>query len=127
MKSPRSEAEGSRFAKEIGRKEGRLLVSRRSGHPRISSIGAIGIIGWTVTLPMLAGIALGRWIDGIAGGHWSFTVMLMIGGLFLGCATAWGWVRRRLDLGKETRKDSAMEVEGGAKGEGGSHDPGEAP
>ncbi len=123
MKGARGEEGGSRFAKEIGRKEGRLLAGRPAGDGRLSTLGTIGIIGWTITLPMLAGIALGRWIDGLAGGRWSFTVMLMVGGLFLGCATAWNWVSHRLGLGKG--KGSAGGGE--AKDARGDKCPGEEP
>ena len=104
MKRDIRDLEGRRFAEEIGKRERRR---RDPGAP--SALGAIGIIGWTVTAPMLAGVALGRWIDGWAGGRWSFTIMLMIGGLFLGCATAWNWARKRLGLGRDLRSPSEKE------------------
>lgn len=60
----------------------------------LSKIGMIGIIGWSVTLPMLGGIALGVWIDNNFKGKYSWTIMLMVAGLFLGCYIAWEWIEK---------------------------------
>ena len=88
------------FAEEVGRKERRLLEARGTGPGKnLSWIGTLGVVGWCVTVPMLAGIALGRWLDSTFKGSHSFTIMLLVGGLFLGCAIAWSWVKKRLELG----------------------------
>jgi ATP synthase protein I len=67
---------------------------KREGKKGLSKMGMIGIIGWSVTLPMLGGIALGVYIDNNFKGKYSWTIMLMIAGLFLGCYIAWEWVSK---------------------------------
>lgn len=81
------------FEARVGDSERRLLRAREGGPGAV--LATIGMVGWTVSLPMLGGLALGLWIDGLSGGGRSFGIMLMIGGLFLGCWGAWAWIRRR--------------------------------
>ena len=49
----------------------------------------VGLIGWTVVVPMLIGIAVGTWIDRTWPSRFSWTLMLLVGGLGLGCVNAW--------------------------------------
>jgi len=45
-------------------------------------------------VPTLLGLALGAWIDRRFPSHFSWTLMLMVAGLGLGCLNAWKWVDR---------------------------------
>ena len=54
-----------------------------------SSLAILGVVGWSVALPALAGVALGLWIDHTWPGRFSWTLMLLIGGLLAGCVNAW--------------------------------------
>lgn len=56
------------------------------------SLGLFGLVGWSVTLPTLAGVALGVWIDRHWPGRVSWTLTLLLVGVALGCANAWHWV-----------------------------------
>jgi len=57
------------------------------------SIGLLGVVGWTVALPVLAGIALGVWLDHRFPVHFSWTVMLLAAGLAGGCVMAWDHIQ----------------------------------
>lgn len=108
-----------RFVEKVGGRERRLLESRGSPAGKgLGWIGTIGIIGWCVTIPMLAGIAVGRWLDSTLKGSYSFTIMFLVGGLFLGCAIAWTWARKRLELGRG--RPPAESEEGRGKRDAGS-------
>ncbi len=86
------------LADTVRRKESRKARARREGKPGLAfGLGMFGVIGWSVTLPTLLGIALGVWIDGRTSGPYSWTLMLMIGGLILGCFNAWYWLRKEMD------------------------------
>ena len=52
------------FSRQVGAKERRKLTAQR-GRPRSIwfGLGMLGLIGWSVALPTLLGIALGLWID----------------------------------------------------------------
>ena len=84
-----------RLIREVGSREARMLRRRTQGPPNIwRSVGLIGLIGWSVALPMLIGIAIGTWIDHAWPSRFSWTLMLLAGGLLAGCAGAWNRVRK---------------------------------
>jgi ATP synthase protein I len=56
-------------------------------------VATVGLIGWTVVIPMLIGIAVGTWIDRTWPSRFSWTLMLLVGGLGLGCVSAWNRIR----------------------------------
>jgi ATP synthase protein I len=79
----------------VGRKEARKLRSRRIGRPSIAfGLGLFGVVGWSVALPTLLGIALGAYLDRAAPARFSWTLTLMVVGLALGALAAWSWLRR---------------------------------
>ena len=53
-----------------------------------------GMVGWSVAVPTLLGIALGVYIDSRTTSGYSWTLMLMIAGLVVGALNAWYWVRK---------------------------------
>jgi ATP synthase protein I len=57
-------------------------------------LGMMGVIGWSVTVPMLLGAALGLWLDKHHPSGHSWTLSLGFAGLALGCWNAWHWVLR---------------------------------
>ena len=52
----------------------------------------MGLIGWSVVIPTLLGAALGLWLDKRYPGTQSWTLMLLVIGLIIGCLNAWHWV-----------------------------------
>ena len=53
------------------------------------------LTGWSVVVPTLAGLAIGNWIDNRYPTSFSWALVLMGIGLFLGCLNAWYWIRRQ--------------------------------
>lgn len=83
------------FGDEIARRARRKLRARREGRPNVwFSLGMIGLVGWSVAVPTLAGIAIGVWIDYTWPGRVSWTLTLLFAGAALGCLNAWRWVRQ---------------------------------
>jgi ATP synthase protein I len=58
-------------------------------------LAAVGVLGWIVVVPMLAGIAIGRWLDRWLGSGILLTAALLLLGLALGCWSAWRWMHGR--------------------------------
>jgi ATP synthase protein I len=56
-------------------------------------LGMFGLVGWSVAVPIVGGIALGSWIDRHWPGEVSWTLMLLIGGAVLGALNAWYWIQ----------------------------------
>lgn len=79
----------------VGEKARRKLKARRTRRREIwFGLGMFGIIGWSVTVPTVIGIALGLWIDRNWPSRFSWTLMLLMAGALLGCLNAWYWVKR---------------------------------
>jgi ATP synthase protein I len=53
------------------------------------NLAMVGVLGWTIVLPGLFGVALGRWLDRALGTGIMFTSALVFIGLGIGCAFAW--------------------------------------
>ncbi len=87
-----AEASGE-MEKTIAAKEERRITARREkDRSLLFGLTIFGIVGWSVVIPTLIGIALGIWLDNRWPGRFSWTLMLLFGGLILGCLNAWYWV-----------------------------------
>lgn len=73
----------------------RKLRSRRERDRSVwFGLGMFGLVGWSVAVPALLGVALGLWIDRRWPGKFSWTLMLMVAGVLIGCWNAWWWMQR---------------------------------
>lgn len=54
-----------------------------------SSITVLGVVGWSVTISTLLGLALGLWIDHHWPSRFPWSLVLLVVGLVFGCVTAW--------------------------------------
>ena len=85
----------SGFSREVGTKAARKLKAQRNSTQGVwFGLGMMGLIGWSVVVPTLLGTALGIWIDNRHPGSHSWTLMLLVIGLGLGCWNAWHWVAK---------------------------------
>lgn len=75
--------------RKIGLRQSRVERERGSAKSIWSSVAILGMIGWSVVVPTLVGVALGSWIDHRRPSRFSWTVALMLLGLILGCTHAW--------------------------------------
>lgn len=83
------------FSHQVGEKAARKLKAQRHvTHTVWSGLGMMGLIGWSVVVPTLLGAALGIWLDNRYPGSRSWTLMLLVIGLGLGCFNAWHWVAK---------------------------------
>lgn len=83
------------FTKKVGVKEARKIKGKSQKDEGIwFGLGVFGIVGWSVVIPTLIGTAIGIWIDGAWPSRFSWTLMLMIMGVALGCLNAWYWVKK---------------------------------
>jgi ATP synthase protein I len=81
--------------KQVGAKESRKMKGRREKDRSIwFGLGMFGLIGWSVAIPTLIGVAVGIWIDTTWPSRFSWTLMLLFIGVILGCVNAWHWVKR---------------------------------
>ena len=91
------------LSQEVGAKAARKLRAQRHVTRTVwFGLGMMGLIGWSVAIPTLLGAALGIWLDKHYPGSHSWTLMLLVIGLIIGCVNAWHWV---------TKEDTEMREE----------------
>jgi ATP synthase protein I len=89
------ETPGGRFPEQVEVREKRKLRARTQKPGQVwFGLGVFGMVGWSVAIPTVIGIFCGIWIDVTWPGPYSWTLMLLVIGLLLGCANAWFWVNR---------------------------------
>ncbi len=95
--------------KNIGAREARKVrVRSQSDRTLWHGLGTAGVVGWSVTVPTVAGALLGLWIDRRWPGDLSWTLALLLGGVALGCINAWYWISQesRMIEKDETREEA---------------------
>lgn len=94
------------FSEQIGAKAVRKLGARRDGAGDVwFGLGMMGLVGWSVVVPTLLGAALGLWLDDRYPGGRSWTLVLLVAGLVLGCFNAWHWVAKEDKAMHQDRED----------------------
>jgi ATP synthase protein I len=101
-----SHPDKNRFPKKVSDREHRKLDTRRQDKRVWFGLGMFGMVGWSIAIPAVAGAFLGIWIDSKHLGRYSWTLMLFMAGLCLGCYNAWYWLQReRLEITGKNRKE----------------------
>lgn len=87
--------EGKQLAEKIGDKSSRKLRARKEKHKGLwYGLGMFGLVGWAVSIPTLLALALGIWIDHNYESKYSWTLMLLVLGIGIGCMNAWYWITK---------------------------------
>ncbi|MGK7907854.1 MAG: AtpZ/AtpI family protein [Synechococcus sp.] len=82
------------FRQQIREKSTRKQQARQEGERGVWFwMGTFGLVGWSVSIPTLIGIAIGAWIDRRWPSQYSWTLMLLFVGVAIGCWNAWYWIR----------------------------------
>ena len=102
--SPASEEKA--FVRDVGAKAARKLRVQREGNQGVwFGLGMSGLIGWSVAVPTLLGALLGLWLDHRHPSSHSWTLMLLVIGLVIGCANAWRWMDQQNKAMQDAPKD----------------------
>lgn len=95
------------MARQVGEKARRKLKAQRNKSRTVwLGLGMMGLIGWSVAIPTLLGAALGLWLDEHYPASFSWTLTLLIVGLFIGCLNAWHWVEKEDRAMQEEQEDN---------------------
>lgn len=80
---------------EVARKaERRARAERERSRSIWFSLGMFGLVGWSIAIPAVLGVALGLWIDSRWPGPVSWTLTLLFAGVAVGCLNAWRWMKQ---------------------------------
>ncbi len=94
------------LAKKIGSKADRKLKARRNAGGRTwFGLGLMGLVGWSIAIPTVIGILAGIWIDNTFHSPFSWTLMLLVVGVLIGCLNVWYWLRKEAEEMREDESD----------------------
>lgn len=83
------------LSEQVAKKEQRKIRDRSNQDRSIwFGLGMFGLVGWSIAIPTLIGIAIGVWIDRTWDHDYSCTLMSLFVGVVIGCSIAWYWVKR---------------------------------
>lgn len=83
------------LGRTVGHRANRKRKARSTQHRAAwFGLGMFGLVGWSVAIPTLTGIAVGVWADKRWPGNPSWTLTLLIIGVALGCLNAWYWIKQ---------------------------------
>ena len=82
-----------RMLRDVAAKQERMLRARQARKGNLSAVAILGVVGWSVVLPTLAGVAIGVWLDQRWPGRISWSVTLLVTRLVAGCVNAWLRIR----------------------------------
>ncbi|MET0497188.1 MAG: AtpZ/AtpI family protein [Steroidobacteraceae bacterium] len=95
------------LAEQVGAQANRKMKARRHSKQGVwFGLGTMGLIGWSVVVPTLLGVALGAWLDQKHPGSRSWTLALLMAGLATGCINAWHWVDKESRAIREEQRDA---------------------
>jgi ATP synthase protein I len=81
------------FSQQVSEKEKRKLKALKENKKNVwFGLGMMGMVGWSVAVPALLGVALGMWLDKNHPQSFSWTLTCLIVGLIAGSVIAWYWV-----------------------------------
>ncbi len=102
-------SQASKFANQVEIKAKRKIKAMRHHDSGVwFGLGMMGLIGWSVVVPTLLGTAVGMWLDHRFPLEQSWTLMLLVAGLLVGCFNAWMWVAKE-DKAMHEEKDEEHE------------------
>lgn len=103
----------ARLTRKVGEAERRKVRARRRQQESFwFGLGTFGLVGWSVAIPTLIGLALGIWLDSAVPLGFSWTLTLLFAGIIVGCLNAWYWISRERDE-INAGHDSEQEAEDG--------------
>src|SRR5690606_2933830 len=86
--------ERRRFRGAVERQGERRRRARRAGDRGFwFGLSSFGMVGWSIAVPTLLGVAIGLWLDARLGGGIRYTLSFLIAGLVLGMTNVWRWIQ----------------------------------
>ncbi len=91
---PRINKQQELFSKKIGKIERQKIKAQQTNIQTIwYGLGMMGLVGWSISVPTLIGIFIGRFLDVNFPSERSWTLILIVIGMSIGCFNAWRWLR----------------------------------
>lgn len=98
------------FERTVASKARRKRRARQQRQSVWFGLGMFGLVGWSVALPTLIGIAVGVWLDTRSDTReisWTLTGLAV--GISVGCVLTWLWIRQESRPEPDSWDDSEID------------------
>jgi ATP synthase protein I len=100
------------FLRKIEEAESRKIRARNRKESSVwFGLGMFGLVGWSVAIPTIIGLAIGIWLDTRIEGDFSWALMLLALGVIAGAVNAWLWVKREQEKIRDNQENSESKEE----------------
>ncbi|MGO1469152.1 MAG: AtpZ/AtpI family protein [Tissierella sp.] len=86
-----------KLLEKIEKESLKKIKSEEEGREIMFGLGLFGIVGWSIAIPTVMGIALGVFLDKKFTQSFSWTITLLFGGVILGSFNAWHWIKEKTE------------------------------
>jgi ATP synthase protein I len=95
MENETQPSQEDKFGAHISNEENRKIKAQGVSSGSVwTGLGMFGMVGWSVAVPTLLGVALGLWLDRKFHQSISWTITFLMVGLAIGSLNAWYWIDR---------------------------------
>lgn len=84
-----------KLLQKIEKESTKKIRAEEEGSEVMFGLGLFGIVGWSVAIPTLLGVALGVFLDKRFSPGFSWTITLLFAGVILGALNAWRWIEEK--------------------------------
>ncbi|MFO8068585.1 MAG: AtpZ/AtpI family protein [Alkalibacterium sp.] len=81
------------------------MRAHEEGSEIMFGLNLFGIVGWSVSIPTVLGIALGIFLDKRFTQSFSWTLTLLFAGIILGSFNAWRWIKEKTKISRKDHND----------------------
>ncbi len=97
MENKSTDDHSKQFKQTVKKKISRHNKGKKNRNQLLFGMGMFGLVGWTIAIYTIGGVIIGTWMDKrwISGYSWTLTMIIL--GLFAGIFNAWIWIKKELD------------------------------
>lgn len=93
-KKPSAEEE---LLEKIEKESRKKIKAKKEGSEVMFGLGLFGIVGWSIAIPTVIGIAIGVFLDKKYTQSFSWTITFLFAGVILGSFNAWHWIKENTE------------------------------
>lgn len=80
---------------KIKKDSAKKIKAQEEGDKILFGLGFFGIVGWSIAIPTVLGIAIGVFLDNRFTQSFSWTLTFLFAGIILGSFNAWHWIKEK--------------------------------
>ncbi len=80
---------------KIKRDSAKKSRAQKEGSEIMFGLGLFGIVGWSIAVPTVLGVALGVFLDKRIPQSFSWTITLLFAGVIVGALITWHWLSEK--------------------------------